>query len=231
MQRRRFLGSCAVAAFGAAPALTLAADAVPRAYARARLEDKDGQAVKAGSVPRHTNLIFHYPYASTPCFLLNLGQPLEPADGLRTADALTYRWPGGVGPGRSIVAYSAICPHRLSYPTRQVSFIGYQEEVPAGRRGRVIHCCHEHSEFDPVHGAAVVGGPARQPLAAILLDYDARADELYAVGTLGGSMFDDFFAKYEFRLGWEFGGKAREPVGDHCVVSELARYCRQQIKC
>ena len=231
MRRREFLGTCAVAAFAAAPTLTVAADAVPRSYSRARLVDETGRPVKAGAVPRHTNLIFHYPYAATPCFLLNLGQPLEPAGGLRTADALTYRWPGGVGPARSIVAYSAICAHRLSYPTRQVSFIGYQEQPRAGGGKRLIHCCHEHSEYDPARGAAVVGGPAQQPLAAILLEYDEASDGLYAVGTLGGAMFDDFFAKYEFRLGLEFGGKAKEPVLERCVVTELARYCQQRIKC
>ena len=231
MRRRKFLGTCALAAFAAAPALTLGADAVPRSYARARLVDGNGRPVKASAVPRHTNLIFHYPYAATPCFLLNLGQTLEPAAGLRTADALAYRWPGGVGPERSIVAYSAICAHRLSYPTRQLSFIGYQDQPRAGGSKRLIHCCHEHSEYDPARGAAVVGGPAQQPLAAILLDYDQASDGLYAVGTLGGAMFDEFFTKYEVRLQLEFGGKAKEPAGDRCVVTELARYCRQQIKC
>ena len=74
-------------------------------------------------------------------------------------------------------------------------------------------------------------GPAPQPLAAILLDYDAAADELYAVGTLGGEVFDAFFAKYEFRLGLEYGGKAKAAVEGTCVVNELERYCRQQVKC
>ena len=229
MRRRSFLGTCALAAFAVSPARSVAADAVPRAFARARLVDETGQPLKAGAVPRHTNLIFHYPYAATPCFLLNLGAPLEPAGGLRTADAHSYRWPGGAGPSRSIVAYSAICAHRLSYPTRQVSFIGYQERPRGGRR--LIHCCHEHSEYDPTRGAAVVGGPAQQPLATILLDYDAASDGLYAVGTLGGAMFEEFFAKFETRLGLEFGGRAKQAAGDQCVVTELSRYCRQQIRC
>jgi hypothetical protein len=64
-----------------------------------------------------------------------------------------------------------------------------------------------------------------------LLDYDRAADELFAVGTLGGEMFADFFAKYEFRLSLEHGGKARAAVEGTCVVSELERYCRQQVKC
>lgn len=45
-----------------------------------------------------------------------LGETLTPA-------ALT-----GVGPGASIVAFSAICAHRMSYPTRNVSFIDYRHK-------------------------------------------------------------------------------------------------------
>jgi len=232
MRRRRFLKTCAAAALAGAPTFTFAADAAPRQYARARLVSADGNSLRAKSLPPHVNHVFHYPFAATPCFLLNLGQPLEAGTPLRTSNAQTYRWQGGVGPEHSIVAYSAICPHRMTHPTRQISFINYRaEKSPRTRRTRVIHCCSEHSEYDPARGAAVVGGPALQPLAAILLDYDERADELFAVGTLGGEMFDEFFSKFEFRLSMEFAGKARQPAGDSCVVIALEKYCRQQVKC
>jgi Rieske Fe-S protein len=46
----------------------------------------------------------------------------------------------------------------------------------------MIHCCAEHSEYDPAAGAKVMAGPAKQPLATILLDYDATTDELSATG-------------------------------------------------
>ena len=232
MRRRNFLRTCAAAAIAATPAFTVAADASPRYYSRARLVLPDGNPLKATALPPHINFVFHYPFAATPCFLLNLGRRLETGAPLRTADAQTYHWPGGAGAGRSIVAYSAICAHKMSHPTRQVSFISYRAERPRGTKAsRVIHCCSEHSEYDPAHGAAVVGGPALQPLAAILLDYDERADELYAVGTLGGEMFDEFFSKFGFRLSLEFGGKEHQSANDHCVVVELAKYCRQEVKC
>jgi hypothetical protein len=77
----------------------------------------------------------------------------------------------------------------------------------------------------------VLAGPAPQPLAAILLDYDRNADELYAVGTVGGEMFDEFFAKYEFRLQLEHGGRQKAAVEGACVVKGLEEYCRQQVKC
>ncbi len=232
MRRRRFLQTCAAASLAATPGFTLAADASPRYYARARLVGQGGKPLRAATLPAHVNFVFNYPFAATPCFLLNLGQRLEPGASLRTVDAQKYNWQGGVGPEHNIVAYSAICAHKMSYPTRQISFISYRAEgTRESGRSRVIHCCSEHSEYDPLRGAAVVGGPARQPLAAILLDYDERADELYALGTLGGEMFDQFFAKFEFRLSLDFGGKAHQAAGESCEVVELTKYCRQQVQC
>ncbi len=94
----------------------------------------------------------------------------------------------------------------------------------------MIHCCAEHSQYDPADGARVVAGPAPQPLAAILLEHDAKTDELAAVGTLGGEMFNQFFAKYEARLTLE-GAALRVPAAASCEVRELENYCRQQVKC
>src|SRR3982751_3896486 len=113
MQRREFVAFCAAsAAAGATQAL--AADAQPRLYTRARLVDERGAALLAKAIPAQRNLIFHYPYAGTPCFLLNLGRPAAPVARLKTADERAYEWSGGVGPDRSIVAYSAICAHKLT---------------------------------------------------------------------------------------------------------------------
>jgi len=184
-------------------------------------------------VPAERNLIFHYPFMATPCFLLNLARPAKASARLVTADQRAYDWHGGVGPRQSIVAYSAICAHRMSYPTPQISFIAYREQSTASgiMRPNTIHCCSEHSEYDPAAGAKVVGGPAPQPLAAILLDYDPESDGLYAVGTLGGELFNEFFSKYEFRLAVDHKGQARAAVSGSCIVSELAQYCRQQVKC
>jgi Rieske Fe-S protein len=231
MERRGFIRFCAAGfAAGAAPAL--AADAKPQLYARTLLLDEKGAPLLAKSIPPNRNLIFNYPYASTPCFLLNLGKPAQPSAALKTADNQPYVWAGAVGPGRSIVAYSAICAHKLTYPTRDISFISYRpEKSPANKLAAVIHCCSEHSQYDPAQGARVVAGPAPQPLAAILIEWDAAKDELYALGTLGGEMFNEFFAKYEFKLAMEHGGAAKRAVSGTCVVQELEHYCRQQVKC
>ncbi len=232
MQRRRFISACAVSAVTASMSSLAQENAKPRFYGRARLVDPNGRPLRVAALAANRNYIFHYPFAGTPCFLLNLGKPAKARASLKTADAKSYEWQGGVGPGASIVAYSAICAHKLTYPTRDISFISYRAEASVQNRfSQVIHCCSEHSQYDPAEGGKVLAGPAPQPLAAILLDHDGVRDELHAVGTLGGEMFSDFFSKFEFRLAVEHGGKAQSAVEGACVVRELTQYCRQQVKC
>jgi len=233
MERRDFLRFCAAsAAATAATGPALAADARPQIYGKVKLVGADGAPLRAKAIPAHRNLIFHYPYASTPCFLLNLGRPAKSSVVLKTVDKRPYEWRGGVGAQRSIVAYSAICAHKLSYPTRDISFISFRAEKTRGNRhANVIHCCSEHSQYDPAEGGRVLAGPAPQPLAAILLEHDAATDELAAVGTLGGEMFNEFFAKYEFRLALDNGGQVKRAVSGTTAVTALENYCRQQVKC
>ena len=236
MQRRDFIGICAA---GATLSLNVtytahAANLRPRFYARTRLVDQSQQPLRASALAIDRNYIFHYPFAATPCFLLNLGKPTQQAVTLKTETGTDYEWPGGVGPRNAIVSYSAICAHRLSYPTRQISFISYRTAAGPAKitHNNVIHCCSEHSEYDPATGARVLGGPAPQPLSAVLLEHDKTTDHLYAVGTLGGEVYEAFFAKYEFKLALEYGDKrARQPVAGRAVVTELQSYCRQQVQC
>ncbi len=231
MERRDFIKFCAASA-AAAGAPAVSADARPHLYQRAKLVGEDRVPLRASAVPANRNLIFHYPYAATPCFLLNLGRPAAASATLKTVDDQPYEWRGGVGAGRSIVAYSAICAHKLTYPTRDISFISFRAEKSLGNKfSRVIHCCSEHSQYDPAAGGRVLAGPAPQPLASILLEHDAATDELYAMGTLGGEMFEEFFAKYAFRLALENGGAQRRAVNGVAPVTPLERYCKQQVKC
>ena len=96
----------------------------------------------------------------------------------------------------------------------------------------MIHCCSEHSEYDPAASAKVMGGPAPQPLCAILLEHDRSSDALFATGTLGGEMFNTFFSKYEMRLSLEHGGgRAQQRVAGKTTVSALAQFCKQQVRC
>lgn len=232
MERRTFLSACA-ASCAAAAVPAGATDLQPREYDRVLLVDASGQPLRAQAMVAERNYIFHYPFAATPCFLIDIGRPADPYTALRTARRQAYQWPGGVGPRRSIVAYSAICAHQLAYPTRDISFISYRAKATVhGRLAQVIHCCAEHSQYDPARGAAVVAGPAPQPLAAILLEHDRQRDEIHAYGTLGGEMFNEFFAKYAFKLSLEHGGSgATQPVAKVAKVTELDNYCRQQVRC
>lgn len=237
MERRDFIRfcatSCAATATGMPPGALMAADARPRQYGRALLTDGSGRSLATREIGIGENHVFNYPFEGTPCFLLNLGKPTARNVALKTVSGDTYQWPGGVGPTHSIVAYSAICSHQLTHPTRQISFISYREQSTA-RAGRpnMIHCCSEHSEYDPAAGARVMGGPAPQPLCAILLEHDPVTDQLHATGTLGGELFNAFFSKFEMRLALEHGGdRARQRISGRTPVASLSSYCKQQVRC
>jgi arsenite oxidase small subunit len=231
LQRRQFLEGCAAASLGAWQEAW--AQSPARAYPRSRLVDIHGRPVRLAALEREVNYVFQYPFEATPCLLVKLRAPVAVQPMLKRADGTAYEWKGGVGRDRNAVAFSAICAHKLAYPTREVSFIRYQRDASATSSGRVIHCCADHSVYDPTAGARVVAGPAPQPLASIALEYDAVRDELAAVGTAGAEQFEPFFEKYAFKLELEYGGldRARKPVENTTVVRELTNYCRTTIEC
>ena len=240
MDRRQFfecsasraagVAAVAAAASNLSPAVW-AADAQPRAYARVLLTNERGDPFKASSLRPQTNYVFHYPFEATPVFLLDLGRAVGSAR-LNTRDKAGYTWPGGVGAQRSIVAFSAICAHHLVYPTKDVSFISFRKDrAKAGQADGLIHCCADHSQYDPAQGAQVLAGPATQPLCAVLLEHNARADTLTAYATLGGELFDDFFAKYAAKLSLEAGPGARRAVASTSTVRLLETYCKNTIRC
>ena len=153
--------------------------------------------------------------------------------GLKTESGQSYVAPAGVGHEKTIVAFSAICAHKLAYPSPQVSFIGFRDSPSkSSARGKVISCCADHSVYDPLAGAKVIGGPALQPLAAILLTHDPKTDALFAIGTLGGEKFNAFFEKYAFKLSLERGGKSGDTqVAKTSVVKRLSNYSTQTAQC
>lgn len=237
--RRQFVRLCATAAaIGANPALLAQSDAPRQHYRRAKLVDDRERPITPAALRVGENYLFHYPYISTPCFLLNLGRPTRSA-ALRTEDGQSYRWSGGVGPERAIVAFSAICAHKMSHPAREVSFINYRHQPAAFQnasdrrvqQAQVIYCCSEKSVYDPLEGARVLGGPAKQPLTTILLEQDSDG-ALYAVGTAGGEMYAKFFESFGTRLALEFRTHdIRRLVTDTATVVPLAEYCRNQVLC
>ena len=242
VQRRRFVKLCAAAAMtaGASPALLAREGATARLYDRTALVDADGAPITAQGLDTGRSYIFHYPYASTPCFLLDLGRPVPAEVELSTEAGEPYLWPGGAGEGRSVVAFAAICAHRMSHPAKEVSFIDYRHgkvryrdsaDRPREASG-VIFCCSERSVYDPAEGARVLGGPAKQPLATVLLQTDPATGALSALGTLGGEMYDAFFEKFAFRLALEHEtSNIRRRTGAASVVMDIEEYSRTIMQC
>ena len=50
--------------------------------------------VGAQTLAAETNYVFNYPYASTPCFLLNLARPATTRAELARQDGVRYAWQG-----------------------------------------------------------------------------------------------------------------------------------------
>jgi Rieske iron-sulfur protein SoxL2 len=181
-------------------------------FPKSLLVDSSGNPIKASSLPVNSPviLLFEYPMTGEPNFLLNLGDsegnPVEipPTTVTIPQTGKTYQFPGGVGPNKSIVAYSAICqhlgctpPYIHFYPPQYVSpaqltasepdqlsaealLAAKQNHVPA-----LIHCDCHGSTYDPYKGAAVLTGPTVRPLPAVLLEWDSTTDYLYAIGAIG----------------------------------------------
>ena len=221
--------ACVAGAWAASTALPVVAAGEVQRHPRSLLVDAQGRPWQARDLKKGEAFLFNYPFTATPVFLIASDQEVKAAE-LVTEDRQRYAAPAGVGPNRSIVAFSAICAHKLVYPTTAISFIGLR----AGGRGepdKVIHCCGDNSRYDPLHGARVIDGPAPQPLAAVLLEWDAATDRLHAVGTRGGEMFDAFFEKYAMKLELETGSGLRKPSGPTVVVQPAAGYSRQWRSC
>lgn len=223
--------ACLSAACLSAP-LTLAQAQAPLAvheYSRTLLVDKTGRPFKSAQLVAGEPHVFNYPYETTPVFLMALPRPAAPVE-LSSALQQRYQSLQGSGAQRNIVAYSAICAHKLMYPTPEISFINIRKGQ-ANEPAHVVHCCGDNSRYDPTQGGKVISGPAPQPLAMIMLQWNPANDELHAVGTLGAEMFQAFFEKYEARLLLERGAKAKNPSAPTAVVQAASSYSRQMQSC
>jgi arsenite oxidase small subunit len=231
MRRRAFFGCAAGVAAAATLRGALSLPAPGRAEAleqrgpRVRLVLDSGAALRASQLVPERDYVFLYPFEGTPCFLLDLGRPV-PAAEVTLRDGGKYAWPGGVGRGRSIVAYAAICPHTYTHPTREAAMIHYfpadQPATVAGRGG-IITCCVHGSAFDPARGAVPLQPPAELPLAAVLFEWDEATDGLQAVGVIGRPVFEEFFK--------DFPRIPRGKTEGTTQVWELARYSAATLPC
>ena len=237
MDRRGFIkicgGTAALAGLQTTYIETIRA-AETKSFNRVKLVDAQGNPLKAKQLATEEAYIFHYPYKSTPCFLINLAtKPAGPMT--MQADDGEYAWKGGIGPNGALVSYSAICAHQLSYPTKEHSPISYTGPTVSklGGAGKIV-CCEHDRVYDPSQGGKMVvtTKEATQPLAAVVIEYDAGSDEIYAVGVAGGLLYDDFFKSYKRTLLAEYGpGVAREEVADTAATMLMSKYTGGVDKC
>ncbi len=238
MDRRTFIKACATVAVASAVDSSVISRALSsqqnlyKAYNKALLVKEDGSPLTEKDIQPQKSYILFYPHTATPCFLLNLDAEVKPAE-IKLKDGKSYTWNGGVGSKKSIVAYSAICAHQWSYPTKTYAFINYYPENQPSettKKAGVIQCCAHLAVYDPKQGATVLDGPAEVPLAAIVLQQEG--DNFYAVGVLGVDQFDKFFDLYKQDLRQQYGSTAKaKALVDRCVVVELEKYTQAPIKC
>lgn len=224
----------------ASPSLLASQQSSVHRYNRVMLVDDQKRPITPEGLKEGVSYVFNYPYVTTPCFLLNLGKPANGNELLKTEAGQKYRWQGGIGPDRSIVSFCAICAHKMTHPSKTVSFINYRHEHVSFKdkkeknvhRPGVIYCCSEKSVYDPARGARVLGGPAPQPLAAIALEHDERTGAIFASGTYGGELYSKFFDTFAFRLALEYGtSDIQQKVSDTTKVTPIEEYSATQMLC
>ena len=202
---------------------------------RSRLSFADGSPVTPAALAEDEAFVFGYPYVVTPAFLVRLGPGTLP-DGSDGAPG------GGMGGGTAdasrVVAFSAICTHRMTHPSRPISHIGYRTSPIAWldadgervERAGLISCCSGRSLFDPAAGGRVLAGPAPAPLARIELEVSDGA--VVAVGARDPGLHERFVDAFGFRLGLEHGiGDVRARSGDVVAIEPAARFSRQRVEC
>jgi arsenite oxidase small subunit len=143
--RRQFLrGGATAAAAVAASAVTPNAEAAP-SLARVSYPSKKLGNVRELKVDEPVQI--SYPDVGSPGVLLKLGHPVE----------------GGVGPGRDIVAFSTLCPHK-GFPLNYVA------------ADKTLNCPGHYSRFDCEKGGQEIWGHATQNLPQFKLRVEHNGD-------------------------------------------------------
>ena len=95
----------------------------------------------------------------------------------------------------------------------------------------VLFVCTSHlSAFEPKQGGKVVGGPANEGLASIILEIDAD-DNIWAVAVLGPVKFQAFFDAFKQELKAVYGRKgAKKLVKEETKVQKLKNFSAELIQ-
>jgi len=231
MERRHFTKLCTGLVAGAANlhAHGSTPGGPTKKYTKSALVLADQTPVNINMLKAGESLIFSYPYACTPCFLLRLSTQASASD----------NWPGGIGDDHSIVAFSAICSHKMSHPAKPVSHINYRPDVvifndnkgEAQSRTQLISCCSEHSIYDPADAGRVLSGPAPMPLAAIEIQEDSNGN-ISAIGSIGEDQYRRFLEKFSFRLAMEYKvDDVWQAAGEKTIATPADNFSQQRIRC
>ena len=231
MRRRTFSKVCSslIAAALVQPTRSLAeagqvgaADRPGGPYQRSRLVKPDGTPLTLDELPDDQAWVFHYPFVTTPCFLMR-----RPATQEQAAE------------NTRLIAFSAICSHKMTHPARPISHISYRPDVVryrdhhgvARERGGVISCCSERSVYDVLDDGKVLAGPATRPLPRITLAID-EAGRIEATGSEGPDLYDAFLDKFGFRLAMEHGvTDIRARAGSETQAQPADTFSHQQVRC
>jgi len=240
MERRNFLQLSATTAMAVAIAPSLVTQklyaedgSLFQTFEKVQLKDAEGKALKAAALVVEENYIFMYPHAATPAIMVNLSSPADKNVKLKAEDGTEYIFKGGTGAKGTLVAYSAICPHQLTHPQKSMSMFQYVDEkgkTLAYDKGGVFVCTSHLSAFEPKQGGKVVGGPANQGLAQIVLEIDAD-DNIWAVAVLGPVKFQDFFDAFKQDLKAVYGRRgAKKLVKTEAKVEPLKNFSAELIQ-
>jgi len=150
--RRQFLRGGALAAAGAATAVTLPATPARAQAALARVDYPSNRLGNIADLAVNEPFDVTYPDEEAPGVLLKLGTPVE----------------GGAGPEGDVVGFSTVCPHK-----------GYPLNYSAG--DRTLNCPGHYSRFDCEAGGQQIWGQATQNLPQYALRVDEKGD-IYAEG-------------------------------------------------
>lgn len=240
MERRNFLRLSATSAMAVAIAPSLITQklyaedgSLFQTFEKVQLKDAEGNPLKSKALAVEENYVFMYPHAATPAIMVDLASPAEKDLKLKAEDGTEYVYRGGAGAKGTLVAYSAICPHQLTHPTAAMTMFQYVEEkgkTLSYDKGGVFVCTSHLSAFEPKQGGKVVGGPANEGLASIILEIDAE-DNIWAVAVLGPVKFQAFFDAFKQDLKKVYGRRgAKKLVQTETKVQTLKNFSAELIQ-
>ena len=240
MERRNFLRLSATSAMAVAVAPSLITQklyaedgSLFQTFEKVQLKDAEGNPLKSKALVVEENYVFMYPHAATPAIMVDLPAPTETNIKLKAEDGTEYVYKGGAGAKGTLVAYSAICAHQLTYPTASMSMFQYVPSTGktlAYEKPGVFVCSSHLAAYDPRQGGKVVGGPAKQGLASIILEIDAE-DNIWAVAVLGPNKFQAFFDAFKQDLRKDYGRRgAKKLVKEETKVQPLKNFSAELIQ-